>query len=317
MSKLAIGIDLGGTNARCSLIADDRTIIASNRTATPVSEGFEGVMKTLAALVEKTITNSGHKDEDILGISAATPGPIDSNSGVVLEAPNLKWRNVPAAARLTELTGIKTYLENDANAAGYGEYWAGAGKGCNTMLMFTLGTGVGGAVIIDGKLRKGPDGTAGEIGHVTVQDGGRQCGCGMRGCLEAYSSATATISRFKEGLKIGWASSLNNIDPETITCKDIFQAAKEGDELARHTVQGTARYLAIMIGSMANLLNPDRCVFSGGMIQAGNYLFDMIKEELKPRLFRAPIERLEILPATLGEDAGVIGAAGLLFASHK
>ncbi len=315
MSSYAVGIDLGGTNARCALINDKHEVLARNRCSTPVAEGFEAVMHALADLVKQTLSDANIEPLDIRGLCAACPGPLDGGKGIVIEAPNLKWRNAPVAQTLSRLTGIHSILENDANAAGFGEFWAGAGQGCDSMIMMTLGTGVGGAVIIDGKLRHGPSWTGGELGHVVIQDGGRLCGCGQRGCIEAYSSATATVARFREGLSIGWHSVLSEKDPNEITCADIFNAAKDGDDLARHTVEGTARYIAIMGSNMANLLNPDRMVISGGMIQAGDFLFDIIKKEYLKRPFETPVKHMEIIPASLGEDAGVIGAAGCVFES--
>lgn len=313
MSHHAIGIDLGGTNARCAIVNDSHQVIARSRSTTPVKDGFEAVMNTLATLVAQTIKDANMQPEDFRGLCAACPGPLDGHEGVVLEAPNLRWRNAPVAKTLSKLTGLHCLIENDANAAGFGEFCSGAGKGCNSMVMMTLGTGVGGAIIIDGVLRRGPDWTAAELGHLVIQDGGRQCGCGQRGCIEAYSSATATVNRFREGLAIGWTSSLGERDPETLTCADIFTAAQQGDDLARHTVEGTARYIAIMAANMANLLNPDRMIISGGMIQAGDFLFDMIRKEYQRRPFEAPVKRMKILPAMLGEDAGVIGAAECVF----
>lgn len=315
MSNFAIGIDLGGTNARCAIVDNGHNVIARNRCSTPVADGFDAVMKALAEMVAKTLSDAKMENTDIRGLCAACPGPLDGGRGIVLEAPNLKWKDAPVADTLTKMTGIHSLLENDANAAGFGEFWAGAGQGCENMMMMTLGTGVGGAVIIDGHLLHGPSWTAGELGHVVIQDGGRLCGCGQRGCIEAYASATATVSRFKEGLSQGWNSTLSG--KEEVTCADIFNAAKDGDKLALNTVEGTAHYIAVMSASMANLLNPDRMVISGGMIQAGDFLFDMIRNDYLKMPFATPVKHMQILPAKLGEDAGVIGAAGCVFEAIK
>jgi glucokinase len=245
-----------------------------------------------------------------MAIGVGAPGPLDGKRGLIIEAPNLGWRNYPLADVLGKQTGIKTYLENDANSAGWGEFWAGAGRGCSNMVMMTLGTGVGGAIIIDGKLVRGPDGTAGEFGHVVIIDGGRPAATGNRGALEAYASATATVLRFKEALKLGWNSSLSE-KADSVTCEDIFNAAHEGDGLASHIVTETGRYLGVMAANLANIFNPERCVISGGMIKAGDILFNSIKEECNRRAFPVPAARMEILPATLGADAGLIGAAGV------
>lgn len=310
MSRFVVGIDLGGTNARCAVIDEALNVVARERCSTPAKDGFDAVMNALAKLTADTLAAAKITKEQAEGLCVACPGPLDGDKGIVLEAPNLHWNNAPVSATLGKLTGIRTFLENDANAAGYGEFIAGAGKGADTMIMMTLGTGVGGAVVIDGHLRRGPCWTGGELGHVIIQDGGRQCGCGQRGCLEAYASATATVARFLEGLQYGWPTSLKNTPPEEITCAAIFKAAQAGDALAAQTVAGTARYIAIAAASLANLLNPDRMVISGGMIQAGDFLFDQIRAEYLSHPFAKPVHHMQILPASLGEDAGVVGAAG-------
>ena len=310
MSKFVVGIDLGGTNARCAVIDEALNVVARERCSTPAKDGFEAVMQALAKLTADTLAAAKITKEQAAALCVACPGPLDGDKGIVLEAPNLRWHNAPVSETLGKLTGIRTFLENDANAAGYGEFIAGAGKGADTMIMMTLGTGVGGAVVIDGRLRRGPSWTGGELGHVVIQDGGRQCGCGQRGCLEAYASATATVARFLEGRRFGWPTSLLETPPSEITCAAIFKAAQAGDELAAQTVAGTARYIAIAAASLANLLNPDRLVISGGMIQAGDFLFDQIRAEYLSRPFAKPVHHMQILPASLGEDAGVVGAAG-------
>lgn len=312
MEKCVIGIDLGGTNARCAIINEQLDIIARERCSTPAKDGFEAVARTLAQLVQDTLALAKLDEKNIAALCIACPGAFDSDKpGYVIEAPNLSWRDVPVAAKMEELTGIRTFLENDANAAAYGEYIAGAGKGANSMVMMTLGTGVGGAIILNGQLLRGPCLTAGEIGHVVVQDGGRKCGCGQRGCLEAYSSATATVARFLEGRRFGWQTSLSDVPPAEVTCAAIFRAAKEGDDLAKHTVSGTAHYIAIAASNIANFLNPNRLVISGGMIQAGDFLFDQIRNEYYRRPLASPVQHMRILPAQLEEDAGVMGAAGV------
>lgn len=314
MSDCVVGIDLGGTNARCALIDRQYNVLARERDTTPAEDGFTVVMESLAQLVAKVLATAKKKASEISGLCISSPGTLDCDKGIVVDASNLQWLNVPAAATLEKLTGIKTMLENDANAAGYGEFIVGAGRGTQSMLMMTLGTGVGGAVIIDGVLRRGPCHTGGELGHIVIQDGGRLCVCGQRGCIEAYSSATATVARFIEGRRMGWLTKLAEVPDEQITCADIFNIAKTGDVLAEHIVAGTARYIAIMAASMANLLNPDRLVIGGGMIRAGDFLFDQIRAEYHSRPLEKAVRHMDIVPALLGEDAGVVGAAGLAFA---
>jgi len=309
MSDHVIGIDLGGTNLRCAVLDSQHKILARHAVETQAAGGAEAVMDRMAASVREALKLAGLGPTDILGIGVGSPGPLDAPAGVVTFSPNLKWHNVPVVQMLEARTGIRTILENDANAAGWGEFWAGAGRGCQNMVLMTLGTGVGGAIILNGELLTGPDWTAGEIGHVVVVDGGRVCGCGAHGCLEAYASATATVNRFCEALRFGWHTTIQK-PPAAISCADIFNAAHAGDNLARHIVAETGRYLGLMAANMANLLNPERCVFSGGMIEAGAILFDAIRAECDRHAFKEPARRLQILPAELGGDAGLIGAAG-------
>ncbi len=308
MPSFLIGIDLGGTNLRCALVDENQKIIARYETDTRAEQGPDAIVERLATGVEDVLRQKVVDRNDVLVIGLAAPGPLDGRNGIVLKAPNMPgWENYPVAEKLRAKTGLRVFLENDANAAGWGEYVAGAGRGCENMVLMTLGTGVGGAIIINGQMLHGPDWTAGEIGHVVVVDGGRVCGCGGKGCLEAYASATATVRRFTEARKQGWQTSLNK---EIVTCADIFDTAKGGDNLAKHIVAETGRYLGLMAANMANLLNSERCIFSGGMIKGGDLLFDAIRKACAEHAFPAPGKRLEILPAQLGSDAGLIGAAG-------
>ncbi len=309
MATITVGVDLGGTNLRCAVVDSDRTILARHAVETLAEAGPEAVLDQMAQGIDETLTIASLGRDAILGVGVGSPGPIDARTGVVTFSPNLKWENVPIVGMLQQRTGLKVILENDANAAGWGEFWAGAGQGCENMILMTLGTGVGGAIILNGQLITGPDWSAGEIGHVVVVDGGRPCGCGGLGCLEAYASATATVARFREALEVGWQTTMQKPEDE-ITCADIFDAALADDDLACHIVTETGRYLGLMAANMANLLNPERCIFSGGMIKAGEILFDPIRAECRAHAFEQPGRRLEILPAELGEDAGLIGAAG-------
>ncbi len=313
MSTHAIGIDLGGTNLRGAVVNGNLEIVARRQTLTRAEEGPDAIVGRIAEIVTGLRQETGLTAGSIQAIGIGAPGPLDSRAGVVLTTPNMPgWENYPLAAKVEQRTGIAALLENDANCAGWGEYRAGAGAGCRDMVLMTLGTGVGGAVILDGKLRRGPDYAAGEIGHMIVVAGGRQCGCGSRGCLEAYASATATVARFREAMKEGWQSSLAEKSSAAITCEDIFNAANAGDNLAQHVVKETGRYLGLAAAVLANLLNPERCLFSGGMIRGGEILFAAIRAECLRHAFAAPGERLEILPAALAGDAGLVGAASLV-----
>ena len=312
---LALGIDLGGTNSRCAVVDNTGKVLLNKRVATPENGGFDAVSDTLAQLVEDTVADSGRDKSEFIGTCAACPGIVNSEKGIVYDTPNLQLKDVPLGTRLTEQTGIKTILENDANAAGYGEFFAGVAKGCSTMLMLTIGTGIGGAIVLNNKLWKGIDGLAGEIGHLIVENNGRPCGCGGKGCIETYASAASIRRRFVEQLEAGRSSTLAGIDDYgMITCEDIFKTAEnDGDELALEIVDSATHYIANLCAGMANLLNPEMMVIYGGVIAAGDFLFDKINAEYKILPFKRAIDRMKIVPAKLGGDAGVIGAAGCVF----
>ncbi len=310
MAEYLIGVDLGGTNLRCALVSDEPRLIKRYEEATNCQEGPQAVIARMAKGIRHVCAEAKVPLAKVKAVGVGAPGPLDGREGIIILAPNMPgWENIPISKWLSEqLDGTPVFLENDANAAGWGEYWAGAGRGCSSMVLMTLGTGVGGAIILDGKMLHGPDWTAAEIGHVVIQDGGRPAATGNCGALEAYASATATVARFKEALACGWPSSLSS--KGEITCQDIFAEALAGDVLSKQIVCETGRYLGVMAANMANLLNPERCIFSGGMIKAGAILFDAIKQECLKRAFPVPARRMQILPAELGGDAGLIGAAG-------
>ncbi len=314
MTRYVLGVDLGGTNLRAGVVrmdGDAPVVVNRFEAPTDAAEGPMAVLDRLAGALADLVRTTGLASGEILGCGVGAPGPLDGAAGIIHDAPNMPgWKNIPLAQILGERTGYRVVLENDANAAAWGEFTAGAGRGCRHMVLMTLGTGVGGAVILNGELWRGPDWTAGEVGHVVIQDGGRAGLAGSAGALEAYASAPATVERFREQLAFGWKSALSGLPPQELTCERIFRAAAEGDNLARHVVGETGRYLGVMAANLANLLNPERCIFAGGMIRAGDLLFDAIRDECAARAFPAPAARMTILPAALGPDAGLIGAAG-------
>lgn len=308
METLYIGVDLGGTNLRCAVMRDDYTIISRIECPTNAADGPNAVIDRIARGIAAALRDAGCENDSITAAGIGVPGPISQQQGLVYTAPNMPdWHNVPLGEIVGKRTGIPTFIENDANCAGWGEYVAGAGRGVKHMMMVTLGTGIGGAIIIDGNLHIGRDGAAGELGHICIEMDGRQCGCGAQGCIEAYASATAVVRRFSEMLAAGWESSLAGRETP-ITCRDIFVAAEAGDALARHVVQMTGEYLGTMASSVAELINPEVCVVAGGMIQAGERLFSSIRKTCLCRNGH-PGRTMAILPAELGGNAGLVGAA--------
>jgi glucokinase len=236
---------------------------------------------------------------------------MDIPGGLILDPPNLKpWRNVPVRRYISERFQRPTAFQNDANAAAFGESWVGCGRGLRSFVLFTLGTGIGGGIVVDGKIVEGQHSHAGELGHIKIEiTSSRLCGCGQRGCLEAYASATAVVARVREALaESGQTSSLGAFS--TFTARDIFQAADAGDRLAAAIVDDTARYLAVGAATVMHVLDPDAIAFGGGMALAGERFIARIREHVPQFAFPTPAQRCEIRRAVLEGNAGVIGAAG-------
>ena len=313
MSKVIIGVDLGGTNVKTAIVSEDKKIIAKESRPTQAEEGPVAIMDLMAQCVTDLMGANGLDMSQALAAGFGAPGPMNWQTGIVFEPPNLPgWKNVPLAEEMQKRLQIPCDVDNDANVACYGEYWLGAGQGAESIVVFTLGTGVGGGIVVFGQLLRGIDGTAGELGHITVQRDGRLCGCGSRGCLEAYASVTGMKRTAMDGWD-GADTSLRELcggDPEALTGELIFKAAKAGDRYARHVFQETAIWLGLGAASMVNALNPERIVLCGGMIAAGDMLFDTVRKTVAENAFEVPARRCEILPAGLGSDSGVIGCAG-------
>lgn len=309
MGKVLIGIDLGGTNLKAGLVSLDGRLIAEKRAPTEVAKGAGHACGTMSRLAQELLAEARLSPKDVIAAGIGSPGPLNTRTGCIVKTPNLVgWDGAPLAPSVSEKLGCPVFLEGDANAACWGEHWAGAGRGVNDMVMITLGTGVGGAVILRGELVRGVDDTGGHIGHVVVEPGGYKCGCGVSGCLESYASAPSTVRRFAEAVRRGEKSSLAVSD--NLTAADVFRAAAGGDQLARRIIELTGRYVGIVLGGLANVLNPELCCVSGGMMGAGEMLFGPMREAVLEHSFPLPGRRLRIVPAELGESAGIIGAAG-------
>lgn len=308
MATYYIGVDLGGTNLRCALFDSTLTLLDRSERPTLAAEGSAAVIERLNDAIEEIVRRAGLAKADIGAVGAGFPGPIDQRHGMVHSAPNLPgWKNVPLATVLSGSLNMPVFVENDANCACLGEHALGAGRGAQNMILVTLGTGIGGALIINGSLYTGRDGAAGELGHICVEFGGRQCGCGARGCIEAYGSATSIVRRFVEHVRAGAASALaQRLD--AVTCRDIFRAAEAGDAAAGHIVEQTGQYLGVFASSLAETLNPELCVFAGGVVQAGEQLLATVRQTCQTRNGH-PGRTMGIVGPQLGQDAGLVGAA--------
>jgi glucokinase len=315
--RYIIGVDLGGTKIFAGALSEDGKSQHGMRSIPTSAElGAEGVAERIVGLIEgvilDTMGETGAKREDFIGIGIGAPGPLDREKGLVIVAPNLGWKNYPLRDRVQNRLGIPSVLDNDANCATLGEWWQGAARGGNTVVGMTIGTGVGGGVIIDGKLHHGASDVAGEIGHTTIDLNGRHCKCGNYGCIEAYASGPAIATRAREVLgreeTASLLPSLVNGNLDDITAETVYQAAAQGDAVANEIVRDTARYLGVGIANMLNILNADVVVIAGGVTRAGDALFVPLRAEARRRAFKPAVEATKILAGELPGTAGVIGA---------
>jgi glucokinase len=314
MADYLIGIDLGGTNVDVGVVDRAGKVIARHAMPLNRPKTRSEVLDVIYRATEDTLARAGMRKESIRGIGIATPGTLDIAGGVVVSAANLpEWKDVPLRDLVRKRFDIPTVLENDANAAAWGEFWVGAGRDVKSMVMLTLGTGIGGGIVVDGKLWHGWKDSAAEIGHITIDYKGRQCACGNIGCLEAYASADSTVRRFIESARSGKETNLRRaLDerPESVTSRMIYEEALKGDALCRETLRETGFYLGVGVVTILHFMNPQMVVLTGGLTGAGALIMDPLKKVVEERAFGRSREDVKIVFARLGTDAGVIGAAG-------
>ena len=320
--KYSIGVDLGGTNISSAIINRQGEIASSLKIRTLAEKGKEATIKRIIKAIYNNIAQSTIAADDIIGIGIGAPGPLDIKRGIINFAPNLPgWRDVPLQKILEDEFNMKIVLENDANAAAWGERCFGAGQGVNNLVCFTLGTGIGGGIIIDGKIYHGNNYGAGELGHMTVNKDGPRCNCGNYGCLEAYSSAIGIKNRIKNRIQEGIKSEFLNFDGDdqlfkSLRLKSIFEAARKGDSLTSDIIEEAISYLGIAIANMANILNPEMVILVGGITNEGDKLLIPLRKEVKKRAFYSNSKSLKIVIGKLAGNAGVLGAAALLWFSN-
>ncbi|MBI5093254.1 MAG: ROK family glucokinase [Candidatus Hydrogenedentes bacterium] len=321
MSQVIIGVDLGGTNVKTAVASRDGQLLSKDSRPTHAEGGPDVVMDAMQESITAALKGAGLASKDVLAAGIGAPGPMNWQTGVVYSPPNLPgWHNVPLAELMQKRLGYPCYVDNDANVACYGEYWSGAGRGADTMCLLTLGTGVGGGIVVFHKLLRGIDGTAAEIGHLKVMRDGRLCGCGSKGCLEAYASVTGMVHTAIEGIESGKKTVLTEWcggDLHKITGKMVSDGVAQGDEFSKWVMNETGVWIGLGISSLINLLNPEKVVLCGGMISAGEVLFKPIRDTAKANSFEVPGKRAEIVSAGLGLDSGVIGAAGCALARYE
>ncbi|MBO0959507.1 ROK family glucokinase [Neobacillus sp. MM2021_6] len=311
------GVDLGGTTTKIAFITFDGEITHKWEIPTDNSNEGQNITRNIANALSEKLAELAVTNDKLAGIGMGAPGPMDYERGVILNAVNLGWKdNFPLQESLEAATSLPAAIENDANCAALGEMWKGAGNGAKDLVCVTLGTGVGGGVIANGTIVQGINGAAGEIGHITaVPSGGAPCNCGRKGCLETVASATGIVRLAMEELSnhetSGELSTLLEVHGK-ITAKDVFDTARKGDPLARKVLDEVSFHLGFVLGGIANTLNPEKIVLGGGVSKAGAILLDGINENFAKFTFSAVMDSTQLALATLGNDAGVLGAAWLI-----
>ncbi|MCL2080682.1 MAG: ROK family protein [Oscillospiraceae bacterium] len=308
-----IGVDIGGTNLVAGLVNDDCQIIEKLKTPTKPQRGAEEVLADVARLCHELAAKAGIGMDEVKWVGVGSPGSIDAENGVFVFAGNLPFRNTPVVKILGESIGRPIYVGNDANAAALGEVYAGAAKDCDSALLFTLGTGLGGGIVINRRIYSGFNGDGGEVGHMVVEVDGCPCTCGRNGCWEAYSSATGLIRMTREAMESDKKSLLYAAAAEEgkVSARTAFVAARKGDPSARAVVDKYIKYLAAGLANMINVFQPEMVCIGGGVCNEGDYLMLPLIEQTRKEQFKGSPKQTLIRVAELGNDAGVIGAAML------
>ena len=313
--KKYIGCDLGGTNLRAAIVdVENGSVVHQMSIPTLARDGHEALMKRMAGLFMQIIEWAGLKKEDIGGVGIGVPGVLDMEKGETLFLPNLPgtWPHVPLGDTITKLTGLPTVLLNDVRSITNGEWRFGAGQGVDTVAVFAVGTGIGGGLVLNGQLHLGIGGTGGELGHMTIDYSGPTCGCGNRGCLEAFASGPAIAAMGMKAVTQGLTTRIGEMceyDLNRITPELIARAAQAGDQIAMEIYERAGFYLGIAAANVCVAVGPRRIIIGGGVAQVGDLLLDPIRRTLRERVTVIPIEQVEVLPSQLRDNAGVIGVA--------
>jgi glucokinase len=311
--RYVVGIDIGGTNIVVGTIAEDGSELLGLVSAPTIAEqGADAVLDRIVKLARASI--GAARGKEIAGVGIGSPGPLNTKTGIVLLTPNLGWTNFPLRDRLAASLDLPAVLDNDANCAIFGEWWRGAARGAEHVVGLTIGTGIGGGIVLGGAIYRGASDIAGEIGHMTIDANGRRCKCGNYGCLEAYASGPAIAGRAVEGIEAGVDTSLPRYvagDLTRITAQVVYEAAHDGDDFALEVVKDTARFLGAGVANIINIFNPQVVVICGGVTLAGDRLFVPLRSEVKRRAFKPAVDVCRIVPGELTGTAGVYGAAAV------
>ncbi len=320
--RYVMGVDIGGTNLVVgAVVADGGRVVGLRTEPTGATHGAESVIDRIVAMARATMADTRRIDPnaEFDGVGIGSPGPLNRTTGIVILTPNLGWVDMPVRDRIGTALGLPAWLDNDANCAMAGEWWVGAAKGARHAVTFTLGTGIGGGIVIDGRLLHGASDVAAEIGHITIETNGRRCGCGNDGCLEAYASGPAIARRALEMIEAGAESLIPSLVGGVLArigAETVYAAAATGDPLALEVVQDTAKYLGVGVANLINILNPEVVVICGGVTQAGDRLFTPLRREVARRAFRPAVQACRIVPGLLPGTAGVVGAAKVFLDAH-
>lgn len=312
--RYVVGVDLGGTKIHTALAAGDGSILAETRVPTETIKGPSHVIGRIIATIEQVREQAGVSSALIESVAVGAPGPLDIAGGIIHFSPNLRWRDVPLRKLLRERLQTEVLLDNDANLAALGEHVFGAGRGVNNLVYITVSTGVGGGLILGGRLYHGAADGAGEVGHMTVLPEGPPCGCGARGCLEAVSSGTAIAREARHLVECGQGRNIlarAGGVPDGITAVTVAEAASGGDPEAISIIARAARFLGIGVANVINLLNPDMIVLGGGVMEIGEPIWRSVRLEVDARALAASRAQVQVVPAGLGRRAGVLGAVAL------
>jgi len=311
-----LGIDLGGTKILVGTFDASMKLLGTAKNRTQRELGPDGVSKRIVETVNTSLEAAGKSIDDVVGIGVGSPGPLDPDTGIVLTTPNLGWENYPLASTLSEAFGKPVFLDNDVKLAALGETRHGAAVGASSVVALWVGTGIGGAILIDGKLVHGAGKNAAELGHQVVKANGPRCGCGVRGHLEALASRSSIERDLRDAVAWGTKTRLERTikrnKKSQIRSSELFKAYEKGDELTVKLIHRAARYIGVGVGNMLNILSPERVVLGGGIFEAfGEDLLDRIRKSARKNSFDVAYKACDIVVAKLGEEAGAIGAGEL------
>lgn len=315
--RLVAGIDLGGTKILAGIVDSEHNVLGRAKSPTPAAEGGDAILAAMLSTLREAAAEAGVNTSELKGIGVGSPGPLDPDRGVILFSANLNVRDFPLGPLLSQSLNLPVLVRNDVRVGGYGEFRLGAGAGKKNVLAAFVGTGIGGCLVLDGKLLTGATGNAGEIGHIVIEPGGSPCGCGRRGCLEAYASRTAITRRIRKSVRKGRNTVLATkvqSKKDKLKSKDLAAAYHAGDRVAFEEVNKAAYYLGIGLGGLVNVFGPEIVIIGGGVTEAlGPAYMDEVRAAARHQILADPDHKIAIVPAALGDDAGILGGALMAF----